>query len=156
MRPVSHTRARKPGLWTARWILTLLLGLVLASSVAAACTLAIANLIDRQLVGDYYLSAVERKEELTVVYRGTDRSRFVLTPSPVVDVGWNDRYTVVAVRIGERRGGEISYFYIDTQKPPLPADLFRGVVGPLKEDELQRARTALALPQFTVHYPELR
>jgi hypothetical protein len=121
----------------------------------AGCSPAFSNVIDEHLIGPYELVAVDDEEQLCVGYRndaggGTNRIDAV-----VIDVGWNESYIVAARRPVGQPGGELSYYYLDIAKD-TPISAYDAVTGPLTEAEFEAAKTALDLPEFTLHYPELR
>lgn len=111
--------------------------------------------ISRDVVYPYRLLAVDDPEYLAVM-RDPNHDGGVLRIAPtVVEVGWDDRYLVAARRPGEP-GSDLLYYYIDMAKDDGggPSDDF--IFGPFTEQEFAVLKTEMNLPEFTVHYPELR
>ncbi len=138
-----------------------MLALVIVMSVAALIALlAVARggfwwpyRVDVDLPGPYVLRASEHKEQLHI---GLDTGKILVTrvDAVVVDVGWDGQYIVASQRPPDEPGGELSYYYIAVGEGTRgrPED----VTGPLTEDEFNGAKQDLGLPEFTLHYSELR
>lgn len=93
---------------------------------------------------------MDDEEQLGIFYDNTGRIGPV-----VIDVGWDHRYIVATRRTPGRPGGERFYYYLEIAKD-TPASSYGAVTGPLTEGEFETAKAALGLPDFSLHYPELR
>ena len=128
-------------------MLACLLGLALTPATLTSCTWDAVNV--KLPRGEYRLLAVDSKDQLCVAEDGT-----IWITALVVEAGWNDHYIVAANSSPDVRG--LSWYidldYVWRTKP----DELKKVVGPLTEEEYQRAKVALGLPEFTFHYWDLR
>jgi hypothetical protein len=122
----------------------------------AGCSLATSDRFDRHLVGPYYLVAADVPEQLNVTYQGSGGMGWGRIGPVVIDAGWDERYIVATCRDVEDRGGELSYYYLDIAKDPGGMYFDGAATGPLTREEFAAAKDALGLPEFTLHYPELR
>jgi hypothetical protein len=111
--------------------------------------------IDEHLIGPYRLLAVDDKENCSVVYDDGGPGVGVRIGPVVVDAGWDSRYIVATCRPQGEPGGPLSYYYLDIAKDTVGAGR-KAVTGPLTEEEFAAAKAELGLPEFTLHYPELR
>jgi hypothetical protein len=143
----------------AFWSLVCRRGCWLAALLAAlvACSGCFAGLdpIDEHLVGPYRLLAIESRDNLAIVYDDEDPGVFFKIRPVVVDVGWDSRYIVAICRPQGEPGGPLSYYYLDIAKDTLPGGR-NAVTGPLTLEEFEAAKVELGLPEFTLHYPDLR
>jgi hypothetical protein len=110
--------------------------------------------IDEHLVGPYRLLAIEEMENLAVVYDGRVGVGYRIGPV-VVDVGWDSRYIVASCRPQGEPGGPLSYYYLDIARDTIGSGR-NAVTGPLTLEQFEVAKAELGLPEFTLHYPELR
>jgi hypothetical protein len=134
---------------------------VTAALVGLLCVIGLAgclfDLISRDLVGPYRLFAGDNSEELAVVYDPDNNGGTLRVGSTVIEVGWDDRYLVAANRRGEP-GSDLSYYYLDMTKDHIGGiSESEGILfGPFTEEEFKSLKAEIGLPEFSVHYPELR
>jgi hypothetical protein len=150
---VSSRGMRRAGLTIA----LLLAGIACVALVLARYFYVPPNVIDVDLGGPYRLYAPDYEDQLVILYDRGDGLLVGRIGDVVVDVGWNDAYVVATRRPPDQPGGELSYYYIDIAKETGGGDGGDGtVVGPLTQREFEEAKAALGLPEFTLHYPQLR
>jgi hypothetical protein len=137
------------------WRGVLAVVLVAGCAVVGAGCFAPRDAIREELIGPYALLAVDSREQLKVVY-DTGSGLLVHRIGPVVvDAGFDERYVVTACRPEGKPGGDLSYYYIDIAMD-TPSSRYEAVNGPFSGEEFEDAKAVLDLPEFTLHYPELR
>lgn len=114
------------------------------------------DIISRDLVGPYRLHAGDNAENLAVVYDPDKNGGVLRVGATIVEVGWDDRYLVAANR--DEPGGDLSYYYLDMGKDHVGgiSDSEGILFGPFTEEEFRSLKAEIALPEFTVRYPDLR
>lgn len=119
------------------------MGVILALALAGCGGL----VHEEQIVGNYYLIAVDTSDQMDVSYRVRD-VYIGRIPETVFAVGWNDDYIVAKSHTPGGRG-DTEYYYLVRALDSAYADPKVSVRGPLSSLEYGWEKRRLGLPEFT-------
>ena len=117
---------------------------------------------DQELGGPYHLSAIDVREQMSlVVCNKNGCSGHEKTNPTVIAAGINPNFVTFARHPADAFGEPLSpyrteYYYI-TRSPDEQLGLSdKAIVGPISELEFKRRKVALGLPAFSVVFDDLR
>jgi hypothetical protein len=118
-------------------------------------------LYDRQIIGPYYLVAIDESTNMQLCLRKEAWCEGDGLPAAAIfAAGGDDRYVVIADHphrppddLGSVDRSVVEYYYIERARD----DRLHGMVtGPLTQPDFELARARLHLPPFTISIDELR
>jgi hypothetical protein len=117
--------------------------LILTLSLSISC---MGFVHDEEIVHPYYLIAVDVSEQMSVSFKFVDGNAQRRIPRTVFSVGHDKKYITAKVHPDNNR--KITHFYF--------LNISNGIVnGPFNENEYQKQKAELELPEFTRTFKNL-
>jgi uncharacterized membrane protein YciS (DUF1049 family) len=99
---------------------------------------------EEQITGNYYLIAVDIKEQMSVSYKLNNSSFIGVVPETVYAVGFNENFIIAEQHEGS--GLNIKYYIIPLSNP-IHSSPDENVIGPLNHDGFMQKRKELKIPE---------